>query len=64
MMGLTDRVEPWARRFLRPTANEIAEGEPAAAPARPAPIDDPDPMDPPARRTRRFARRVLHEQER
>jgi hypothetical protein len=64
MMGLTDRVEPWARRFLRTTPDEIAEGAPAAPPARPASIDDPDPIGPPARRTRRFARRVLHEQER
>ena len=64
MMGLTDRVEPWARRFLRTPAKESIAGEPTAAPAHPASTDDPDPIGAPARRTRRFARRVLHEQER
>jgi hypothetical protein len=61
MMGLTDRVEPWARRFQR-TAERApaAEIEPARASLRAVGDDDVARE----RRTGRFARRrALQEQE-
>jgi hypothetical protein len=62
MMGLTDRVEPWARRFQRAAAAAPeAVAEPPRASLR-APRDDD--AEPPERRTGRFTRgRVLQEQE-
>jgi hypothetical protein len=61
MMGLTDRVEPWARRFQR-TAERApeAEIEPPRASLRALGDDDVAPQ----RRTGRFTRRhALQEQE-
>jgi len=63
MMGLTDRLEPWTRRFQRAAARRSAPAEPA----RPEPatrdpasaLDDEPPI-----RTGRFTRRVLQEHER
>ena len=48
MMGLTDRLEPWTRRF------HGAPAPPAAA--APAPAGDGGPEDDRPARTRRFAR--------
>jgi hypothetical protein len=62
MMGLTDRVEPWARRFQRPPerAPEPAETEAPRASLRALEDDDAAPEQ----RTGRFTRRrVLQEQE-
>jgi hypothetical protein len=64
MMGLTDRVGPWARRFQRADATApapAAETAPAGASLRVRRDDD---AEPPERRTGRFARRVLAEQDR
>jgi hypothetical protein len=65
MMGLTDRVEPWARRFQRasrPEAAREAENEPVGASVR---ASGDDGAGPPALRTGRFTReRVLQEQPR
>ena len=62
MMGLTDRVEPWARRFQRAAQRAPeAETEPRRASLRALGDDDLSPE----RRTGRFTRgRVLQEQER
>jgi hypothetical protein len=68
MMGLTDRIEPWARRFQRATAAPEPEArsrrdrdtgaatEVGADPPTGAAGDEPAP-----RRTGRFARRVVQE---
>lgn len=64
MMGLTDRVEPWARRFQRPAAaaeRPATQSEPVRASLRPLGEDE---VETPERRTGRFTRRVLQEQER
>jgi hypothetical protein len=66
MMGLTDRVGPWARRFQRADATAAApaqEAEPAPRRASLRARRD-DAAEPPEHRTSRFARRVLAEQER
>jgi hypothetical protein len=64
MLGLTDRLEPWTRRFQRATARRAAPAEPArpepATRDRASARDD----DEPPVRTGRFARRALHEQDR
>jgi hypothetical protein len=59
MMGLTDRVEPWARRFQR--APEPGEAEAPRASLRALGDDD---AEPPQERIGRFSRRrVLQEQD-
>jgi hypothetical protein len=52
MMGLTDRVEPWARRFQRAPVRPAPEPAAVATVAEPEP--EPEPRPP---RTGRFARR-------
>jgi hypothetical protein len=68
MMGLTDRLEPWARRFQRTAAgapSTEADTDPLAELARATRHATGDGEDtPPARRTGRFTRRVLHEHQR
>ena len=51
MMGLTDRFEPWARRYQRAPVPPVTEQE--AAPAATADAED----EPEPARTGRFARR-------
>jgi hypothetical protein len=65
MMGLTDRVEPWTRRFQRAAA-PAAPGMEAGSPARASLRARSDDADAAAleRRGGRFTRRVLQEQER
>ena len=62
MMGLTDRVEPWARRFQRAPApaDEREEPHPPAARADDEALAAPAP---PPRDTGRFTRRLLQERE-
>jgi hypothetical protein len=62
MMGLTDRLGPWARRFQRTDAIEpAAETARVRASLRARHDDDGEPLE---RRTGRFFRGVLQEQER
>jgi hypothetical protein len=67
MMGLTDRLESWTRRFQRAPARPAAEPEPGRPSVRTGRFARPDrdaPAEPVARPTGRFARRALQEQER
>jgi hypothetical protein len=65
MMGLTDRVGPWARRFQRADATATAPARgPETVPARASLRSRRDDAEPPERRTGRFTRRVLQQQER
>jgi hypothetical protein len=63
MMGLTDRVEPWARRFQRRAgAGPLSETETEPTRASLRAVGDDDPRA--ERHTGRFTRRALQEQER
>jgi hypothetical protein len=65
MMGLTDRIEPWARRFQRarsapaPEARSRGDRDTGAATETNPPTEEAEAKTP--RRTSRFARRMLRE---
>jgi hypothetical protein len=69
MIGLTDRLEPWTRRFQRPPVLPAAEPEPEpAAPWRERTgrfdrAGGDEPAEPRAGRTGRLARRSLQERD-
>jgi hypothetical protein len=64
MMGLTDRVEPWTRRFQRTAATAAPRpgaGSATRASLRARPDVEPEALE---HRSGRFTRRALQEQER
>jgi hypothetical protein len=60
VLGLTDRIEPWARRFQQRVPGGRRRGGPAAA-LRARPAGAPDPPQAAGARARRFLRRALQQ---
>jgi hypothetical protein len=60
VFSLTDRIEPWVRRFQQRVPGARRRGGPAAA-LRARPAGAPDPPKAAGARARRFLRRAFQE---